>query len=183
MSVTRYLIAASALAISMSLFSGCASRSHAPTGVVPAEQWAAQIVRSRDDYKKMITVEGPVILKNDQRILLRVQHLDGSVGADLLHAYIIAKYGSEWRMYNSAYTIDGRQWPLEIIDRKVDYCGRYGCTFSEHLVIPFTRVYLQSHIDDGVDIKITGLRGEEVLYLPGNYILAFLEATMPVKFK
>lgn len=155
--------------------SGCAVRDYAPSGIVAAEVWGKQITYSRDDYKKTSTTKGGDISTSSHNVFLRAVRVDGETDTGKIIAYVMVRT-SEWKFLDSAYTIDGKEWPTIVLDRDVNYCSQYGCSLAEHVVVRLPREYLATRITEGVQLKLSGKRGEEIVYIPGNYVRTFLAA-------
>lgn len=160
--------------------SGCAVRDYAPSGIVGAETWARQISYSRDDYKKTSTTKGGDISTSSHTVFLRATRIDGTPDVDQIIAYVIART-REWKFLENAYTIDGKEWPTIVLDRDVNYCSSYGCSLAEHVVVRLPREYLTTQTAEGVQLKISGKRGDEIVFIPGNYVQTFLAVLPPEK--
>lgn len=154
---------------------GCAQ---VPT-VVSDVQWAQAVKISRDPFTLYTTIQGGMIETAGSTTFLRSVRSDKFPGEDGLVVYSIVKT-KEWKFIDRAFAISLGQIPISVLDRDVRYCNRYGCALAEHVAIPTTRDFLMRYIDSGLDIKLTGKRGEEHIFLPPAYIVAFL-ASLPPK--
>ena len=89
--------------------------------------------------------------------------------------YVKDRYGDNWRYYEHAYDSDGSKIDTTLISRDVSSCSQYGCAFDEHIGLNVSKAYLESHKETGIRFKISGTGGEEIFFIPGTYIKAFLE--------
>lgn len=110
-------------------------------------------------------------------VFLRSTRSDSFPSLDGIVIYVFAKL-TEWKFLDSGFATDGHQFKTVIVDRDVRYCSRYGCSLAEHLVLHTDRTYLRTKIDTGLDIRLDGKRGKHYIYLPPEYIVAFL-ASLP----
>ena len=88
--------------------------------------------------------------------------------------------GNEWKFIEQAFVLSAGEIRAERLDREIRYCNRYGCALAEHIAMPTSRQFLMRYINSGVDIKLTGKRGEEQVFVPPEYIAAFL-ASLPAR--
>lgn len=154
---------------------GCAQ---VPT-LVSDVQWAQAVKVSRDPFTLYTTIQGGMIETAGSTTFLRSVRSDKFPNQDGLVVYSIVKT-KEWKFIDKAFAISLGQIPISVLDRDIRYCNRYGCALAEHVAIPTTRDFLMRYIDTGLDIKLTGKRGEEQIFLPPAYIVAFL-ASLPSK--
>lgn len=136
------------------------------------------ITIERDDFKKLITYEGPNAVSDHylDKLYIRAWDLDELEYTEY-QIYVVSHYGKRWRRYDSAYDTDGKRLEAKSLTRKVDSCSRMGCSYYEHVAIDVTKEYLEQNKDSGIHFKISGQGGEAVYLLPAGYIQAFLEKT------
>lgn len=128
----------------------------------------------RDDFKKITNYKGPNASPDilDQ-VFLRARKADAT-GSITYQIYVMDYYNGDWRFYNSAYDSNGNSLDTTLISRDVGSCSRYGCSHEEHLGLNVSRAYLEKNQDSGIRFKVSGKAGEEVFFIPGGYIKAFL---------
>ncbi|WP_162860593.1 hypothetical protein [Pseudothauera hydrothermalis] len=135
---------------------------------------AGAISVQRDDFKKVTKYEGPNAADNVfDKLFIRAWKIDGTedVGYQI---YVMDYYNGDWRFYNSAYDSNGNSLKTTLISRDVGSCNRYGCSHYEHVGLNVSREYLAKNQDSSIRFKISGKAGEEVFFIPGAYIKAFL---------
>lgn len=140
--------------------------------------WAQQVKISRDEYRRTTTIQGGDLDNMHATVFLRSTRLDSSPGLDGIVIYVFAKL-TEWKFLDSGYATDGHEFKTVVVDRDVRYCSRYGCSLAEHVVLYTDRSYLRTKIDVGLDIRLDGKRGKHYIYLPPEYIVAFLASLPP----
>lgn len=79
------------------------------------------------------------------------------------------------KLYHTAHEIDGDALPTEVLSRSVNWCGKDECQYVEVVGIAITRPYLEDRIAQGLTLKISGTRGEEIVNVPAAYVQAFLK--------
>lgn len=159
---------------------GCATPPPDPAYVaLTPEQWSQQIVRERDEYRRVTILRTKMLQKSDYSIFLRSTRADVSPELDGIVLYVAATM-NEWKFLDRAYSLDGQEWPTTVIDRTVGYCGRNGCSLHEHIVVHLPRSYLATKTDDGIDIKLVGRLGDQLVYVAGAYVQGFLNE-LPAK--
>lgn len=128
----------------------------------------------RDDFKKTTNYKGPNASPDilDQ-VFIRAWKTDAT-GSITYQIYVMDYYNGDWRFYHSAYDSNGNSLNTTQISRDVGSCSRYGCSHEEHLGLNVTREYLEKNQDSGIRFKVSGKAGEEVFFIPGGYIKAFL---------
>lgn len=141
--------------------------------------WAQQVTTKRDPYRKLTIIQGADLDNAGSTVFLRSTRSDSVANVDGIVIYVYAKL-SEWKFLESANSIDGSSLTTVVVDRDVRYCGRYGCSLAEHLVIHTNRSFLKKQLGIGLDIRLFGKRGSHNVYLPANYIAAFL-ASLPAE--
>lgn len=139
--------------------------------------WAKQVTTTRDPYRKLTVIQGANLENADATVFLRSTRSDSFPGSDGIVIYVYAKL-SDWKFLTSANSLDGTSLRTVVVDRDVRYCGRYGCSLAEHLVLHTDRAFLMRQLQAGLDIRLDGKRGSHNVYLPPNYIAAFL-ASLP----
>ncbi len=128
----------------------------------------------RDDFKKITNYKGPNASPNIfDRLFLRAWKTD-ETGSINYQIYVMDYYDGDWRFYNSAYDSNGNRLDTTIISRDVGSCSRYGCSHYEHLGLNVSREYLEKNQESGIRFKLSGKAGEEVFFIAGGYIKAFL---------
>jgi len=155
---------------------GCVTQPPRKT-LLTAEDTAAAVQVSRDDFKKVTHFTGTGIGDgSDEVLFLRAWKADGM--PTRYQVYVADFYRSEWRFYESAHDIDGNTLDVTLIDRKVGACSRYsGCSHHEHLAINISREYLEQRVPSGMSFQISGKGGKEVFFVPGFHIAGFLAST------
>lgn len=145
---------------------------------------AGKITTEHDDFKKHTTYKGPAVLTNSSvSLFIRAWKPDDIKDDSSYQIYVVDKYYGEWRHYQSAFDDAGNSIDVTVIDRDVD-CSRVSkysrsvCTYTEHIGLNVTRKYLEARADNGVRIKVSGNAGEEIFFVPANYIKAFI-STVP----
>lgn len=141
--------------------------------------WAKQVSTTSDPYRKITVIQGANLERSDSTVFLRSTRSDAFPNSDGLVIYVYARL-SDWKFLTSANSIDGTALKTTVVDRDVKFCGRYGCSLAEHLVLHTDRAFLKKHIDNGLDIRLDGKRGQHNVYLPPNYIAAFLASLPPI---
>jgi hypothetical protein len=170
----KSIIGAFAAALALALV-GCAAP-RPPVDYSDPAQVSARIKMERDDFKKLTNISAPSVAPHVlDALFLRAWKFDS--GSTNYQIYVRSYYSGEWRFYNSAYDSNGVRMDVVPISRDVGTCGRYGCSHEEHLGLNVTRAYLESHKSDGIRFKVSGKAGEEIFFVPGGYIQAFLLAT------
>ncbi len=83
-------------------------------------------------------------------------------------------YDGEWRYYNNVYDNDGKRLDVTLIDQDVLNCTGGICSFSEVVGVNISLDYLESHIDKGIRLKLSGKSGSQVFQLSPAYVEAFV---------
>lgn len=83
-------------------------------------------------------------------------------------------YDGGWRYYDNIYDNEGNRLDVTLIDRDVLNCTAGICTYSEAVGANITTDYLESHIDQGIRLKLSGRAGSQVFQLSPAYIQAFV---------
>lgn len=165
-----HLLAAAAA----TLIGACAAPPPNPAYLVlTPEQWARDVVHDRDAYQRVTVIRGKTLDKSDYSVFLRSSRADAEPDKDGIVMYVVAMT-REWKFLERAFSLDGQEWPLTQIDRDVGYCGLQGCSLYEHVAVHLPRSYLASKTADGIDIKLTGKRGDQLAFVPGPYVQGFL---------
>lgn len=157
--------------LSLSLF-GCAGKSIDPTQYADV---AASISSTRDNFRKVTTVNGPMIKTYPVIFYIRSFAVDG-YRASLFQIYAAIEAYSVPDTYNMAYDISGRKLPTKQITTIVDGCGRYGCTYTQHVAIEVDRNYLLNNKQSGVRIQLSSKSDNKVIAIPAAYVQAYLDA-------
>ena len=162
------------------VLSGCVGLGPHKSGVDQAQGWAQQVKVTKDPYKNVTKYQGPSLM------------LASGTGADIVSVffrmtrdangqgdpqlYIRSSYEDQWRMYQSANTIDGKSHPTVSIAREGLSC-RHRCNYSEDVGVSFTMMELTGYIATGLSLKISGSGGDQVLEVPWAFVWAFVMAT------
>lgn len=167
---------AAAVALLALSLTGCVTQPPRKT-LLTAEDTAAAVQVSRDDFKKVTRFDGTDIADGTTDILfIRAWKADGM--PTKYQVYVADFYTGEWRFYESAYDSDGTNLDVTLIDRKVGSCSRYGsCSHHEHMGINVSREYLEKKSDSGMSFQISGRGGQAVFFVPGFHIKGFLART------
>ena len=129
---------------------------------------------TRDDFKKVTNYKGPNASQNFfDEVFIRAWKTDAT-GIITYQIYVVDYYNGDWRFYNSAHDSNGNSLNTTQISRHVGSCNRYGCSHEEHLGLNVTREYLEKNQYSGIRFKVSGKAGEEIFFMPGGYINAFL---------
>jgi len=136
-----------------------------------------------DDHRKLTLVIGPSV------------EISTSPGHELCFAYlksieafsqfqlIVTCHAQEWNFFNQAYATDAEKLKFVEIDRQVEKrryrsklrSGWYESYKHETFGITVSREYLEKALNQGVDIKVIGRTGEQIIKLPAFYIEGFLK--------
>lgn len=132
-----------------------------------ARSVAAKSTVERDPYKGVTWTRTPYI--NTYPIGFLFRHAQTK---DLeTYQLYINFLSSDWVFFDRAYDSDGRKLEFVRIDREVGYGGSVTETFG----INFTRSYLEEKAkSDGLNIKFSGKRGEQVYTWRPIWIEGFL---------
>lgn len=182
---TKKTVAALALFTALSL-TGCVMPHRAAQ--IPVD-WndpatvAQRITAIHDNFKKHTKYEGPNIGSYGDILMIRAWQLDDT-GTTNYQIYVADYYDAEWRFYNSAYDNKGTKLDVTLISRDIGYCSKYsGCSHTEHVGVNVTRPYLEKNLAEGIYLQLSGKTGEEIFFIPGGYIKAMLDATLPKGIK
>ncbi len=148
------------------LLNGC-------SGLKTADDVYRQTTSSHDPYKKATWVKGPVApidyteyeSSGSAKVFLR------SNIEDDIHQLYLEFCGESWIFFNSAYDIDGNQLKFTQIDRHV--LKESG--IIERFVVSFSRHYLKSAAQEGLNMKFEGKRGERTVVLGPLYVQGYLK--------
>lgn len=147
------------------------------TDIHSSHSVAAATSSSRDDFKKLVSFSGPNAARDlGDRVFIRAWKHDAQ-SQTFYQIYIADYYDGPWRFYTETYDSDGTRLKTTVISRDTGTCSKYGCSHIEHLGVDVTKSYLESKAETGVSFKISGKAGEEVFFLPNEYIKGFLNAT------
>jgi hypothetical protein len=162
------LFPASVLAVA-ALLSGCAAQQ------VATASTEAAVVVARDEFRKMTTYRGPdVTVDVLDTVLIRAWRTDGQPVE--YQIYVSDHYDADWRFYSSAFDLDGQEFNVTQIARRVGACSRYsGCSKTETVGLNVTRAFLEKYRSRDLTFKIIGKAGEQVFTLPSRHIAKFLE--------
>lgn len=137
-------------------------------------QVSSAINVQRDDFKKVTNFRGPNVAQNrDDNVFLRAWRPDSTGKVDF-QIYVSDYYGGGWRFYNTAYDDGGNRLDTTTISRNVIYCSYGSCTYREDLGLNVSRAYLEKKQDSGLTFQVSGQAGNQVFFIPGGYIKAFL---------
>ncbi len=145
----------------------------------PALNWnnpqeiASKISVEKDDFRKVITYQGPEYGEYYDIILIRAWK-DLETMLVKYQIYVRATTFDDWMNFNSCYASDGQKLDMKNISSNVTYCTQNGCWCAEDMGLDVDKSYLEKHINNGLKIKIYGQKGQREFYLPGIYISAFL---------
>ncbi|MBW2740642.1 MAG: hypothetical protein JRE64_17775 [Deltaproteobacteria bacterium] len=130
-----------------------------------------------DGFEKVTKFTGPYFkLDYDSYVFIRAWKFD--INNKLSYQiYVKDRYYGDWKYYNTSYDSNGNRMDFTLIHRDVDSCGGSGCHLIEHIGLNVDENYLKKHIKSGIYFKISGKAGEQIFYLPGSYINAFLNIT------
>lgn len=135
---------------------------------------SAAISVQRDDFKKITNYKGPNASSDIlDLVFLRAWKTDAT-GSVTYQIYVMDHYYTDWRFYSSAYDSNGNSLDTTLISRNVGSCSQYGCSHDEHLGLNVSQAYLENNQDNGIRFKVSGKAGEEIFFIPGGYIKAFL---------
>lgn len=168
--------------------SGCAFSSideHKPlevTSRIEVTREEFKIAVTQDESTKVTSYTGPNCAENpvDHIVLIRARQIgDEPV---MYQIYVSDRYiherlrsGTGGKLYHTAHEIDGDALPTEVLSRSVNWCGKDECQYVEVVGIAITRPYLEDRIAQGLTLKISGTRGEEIVNVPAAYVQAFLK--------
>lgn len=128
-----------------------------------------------DNFKKVTEFTGPIVrLEYSGYFFIRAWKYDND-NEITYQIYVKDRYADDWRYYDSAYDSDGNIIDVTLIAQKVDSCYDWGCMLEEHIGLNVDKSYLEKHIESGLRFKVSGKAGENIFYLTGSYIKAFLE--------
>ncbi len=142
-------------------------------------EWTARETRvSEDEYAQSATLRGPDIKQriDDSGSYYRT-HLRASVaknGAATFQIYVATHLEGYFRNLNVAHDQDRIGFGVHKVSRK-KRCDDDGCVYYEHIVMPATRVYLETRARDSVRLSIEGPGGDIQVVVPGLYVSGFLD--------
>jgi hypothetical protein len=135
---------------------------------------ASAISIQRDDFKKLTKYDGPDVMVDDaDGVFIRAWKEDATKIVEY-QIYVRIFYVDNWRLYKTAYDSDGNRLDVTVIARNIESCGGHGCSREEHLGINIPREYLEKKQETGIRFQVSGKGGDEVFFIPGAYIKAFL---------
>lgn len=144
-----------------------------------AELVQSKTRHTRDDYRKVTTINGP----------------DSSEGASVVGGGSYQWHGTSWnlRTWDSTescqlyVTVNPREWIFlgQAFDRdgaRLDVTQiardvQRGGYITEIIAVNFTRAYLIEHRTKGLDIRVDGQNGSVTIKVPVHYVDGFLRAT------
>ena len=166
------------------ILSGCIGhKSISPIDIeTQYDEIAALCFKNTDQLTQLTEYTGPPYPDRllETNIFLRAIRQEPYI-ATLYQAYILAYYKNDsFRDYNTGQDSKGNKLDLISLYKEVGNRTGYGSTsyYEEHLIINFSRKYLEAHKNSGLNINIRGTNGEEQVFMPGYYIAAFLN-TVP----
>ena len=141
----------------------------------------------RDDFKKLVRFSGPACVPkslpvytetpmvDSDYLFIRAWKRDGSAVVTY-QIYVVDYYKGDWRFYESAWDSNGNKLDTTLIARDATLCDGFGgCLYTEEIGINVTGKYLKKNEDSGIRFKLSGNAGEEIFFLPSEYIKAFLD--------
>lgn len=136
------------------------------------------VTESRDEFRKVTQYRGTDVHANTMDTLfIRAWRPDGQPVK--YQIYVADYYNGDWRFYTSAYDLDGKNHNVTLISRDVGSCSRYGgCSKTETVGINVQRADLEKYRNSGLSFKLIGRAGEQVFYLPREYITSFLDGVV-----
>lgn len=172
------------------LLAACASSPPVAQKQVSLKQYVIESTTvQRDEFKKQLIYRGPNTFRSGYiQVFIRAWKFEKD-NSTRYQIYVSDYYDTAWRFYNSAYDSNGNQLDMTPISKEVIGCSRYsGCTYNETVGINVTKDYLQNNLESGIRFQISGKAGDNVFYVPGNYIKGFLhvlndESEMPASEK
>ncbi|MCP5340413.1 MAG: hypothetical protein H7A16_09605 [Sinobacteraceae bacterium] len=161
------------LAIACSI-SGMAFAAEDKVDCSNADEVSKKVKRYYDEFKKQTKFEGPNCATTLFDIaMLRAWDFGANVrGYQIYFSDYYEDYG--WRDYNNAYDIDGNPLVTKRIEHDILRCSRRKCSYSETIGMTVPLEYLEKRRTRGLEIKVYGKAGTEVVKLPATYVDAFL---------
>jgi hypothetical protein len=166
-----------ALFTSILFMPGCAVTQKTPEDVI------ARMTENRDDYDKSTILTTPQYYKpSDKGIFanevghnayLKCYIYDKSRTYSIILRVVYS--GSTWAFLDRATDSNGLVLPTTAADRHVVS----GSLIRENLNIDLSKSYLESHVQTGFDIKLSGHHGSMILKYPPQYIEGFLTSIEP----
>lgn len=162
------------------LFVACAS----PFRVDPHDplKVSENVGVDRDPFKEIVHFQGPIVsnIADDgsdapevEDVSLRAQSIRGRPPRFFLT--VSDTYSGDWRGYDQAFDLGGQKFHALSVRHKVN-CPLV-CGYEEVLEIELTRNYLDSHLKDGINMRLYGPSGgaSAAFTVPGSYIEGFLK--------
>lgn len=160
--------------LSVILFSSCASYLEPAVNPNDAKAVTRSITAKRDDFRKRTYYTGPIASSYPDALLIRAEKTD--TGRISYQIYVESAYYGDWRLYNSVYDSNGTNLNMTVISREVRACSSSNCSLKESFSIDVTQKYLEDNQFDGIRFKAIGKKGEQIFFIPSEYIRAFLWA-------
>ena len=160
--------------LSVILFSSCASNLEPTVNPNDAKAVTRSVTVKRDDFRKSTYYTGPIASSYPDEVLIRAEKTD--LGRVSYQIYVRNTYRGDWRLYNSVYDSNGTNLNMTVISREVMTCGSSNCYLREQFSIDVTQKYLEDNQFDGIRFKAIGKTGEQIFFIPSEYIRAFLWA-------
>lgn len=147
-------------------------------GRTPAERqagWARKLEVTNDTFKGLTTFKGAYV-DQDRFNSSHLRAFRRAGQSDVIQLYVLASFEGGWRYYDSAYTEGGVRYPVTKIDTDVTSC-RYECTYWETVGVTFTEESLRKATGpQGLVVKVSGRGGEQLVKLPEDYVISFLDS-------
>jgi hypothetical protein len=144
----------------------------APAELNPAKTPDAVAARTKvqaDSFKNTTFIIGPTFHAKDDIYGVH-WHLWTRVGDDTCYLSL-NDLRRDWAFFEHAADSKGKQFQVVQQDRRV-----VARMVEERLYLSFPPGYLMANAESGTTIKIWGLRGQEVIEVPGYYLTGFLKA-------
>lgn len=136
-----------------------------------------------DDSRKLTWIIGPSVeVSTGREHELCFAHLKG-VATSSQFQLIASYHARDWNFFDRAYDREGERLEFVKIDRQTEktrYRSKlrsewYESATHETFGIMVSREYLEKASNQGMDIKVRGKRGEQIIKIPAFYIEGFLK--------
>lgn len=157
-----------------------------PPPILTSVEVATQSTVARDEFAKTVTIDSPLVLKEDRDIevlgaFLRAVYPMMDPGSVSYVVYVTDGYArrredftGSWKFLETAHDEDGNARDVQVVSRNPT-CHPGGCLLREDVVVSFDPQYLRTHRDRGLRFKIAGRAGEAVITIPPSYVAGFLD--------
>lgn len=142
-----------------------------PTAVTTSQR----VKVTHDPFQKFTAWEGPDFRFDGSSVSLRAREVDGRPDLRVFQIYVVANYSGDWRFYEQVFDAEGTRLSASNLSRKVNSCSGGTCRFTEHVGVIVSREYLEKIKTTGVTFKIVGKAGSQVVNLPAEYVIGFME--------